>query len=440
MTPHTWLHSFENEGEAQMIRSERQRSALILAVLGLFLITNTLLHLLSPRWLDELFSHRFPTLPSFLGSGMFTLYEILYFSFLTRSLKTGYTLPNFARFGNALLETSIPTIAMVVAARSFTPVAALDSPFYILYFLFIILSALRMNPGLSLFTSAVACLEYLGVGLSFLPPHNTDFALMILRDGLLLLAGILSAFVSARVRASVFAAWRSLEDKNRVMNLFGQHVSPAVVQKLLDQPQELLSENLPVTVLFLDIRNFTGYAEKRTPEEVVNFLNHLFDFMIDVINRHHGIINKFLGDGFLAVFGAPLHEGNSAQNALKAGLELRKELAQRVQSGQTPPTKIGIGIHSGPAVTGTVGSVQRREYTVIGNVVNTASRLESLNKELGTTILVSDTVWQEGHWDSLVGIDRGEVKIRGKDNLLRVWEIPEEATYELDEGQANPLY
>ncbi len=441
MTQHTWFHNIENEGEAQMIRSERQRSGLILAVLTLFLSTNTLLHLAFPHFINDLFSHRFPTVPSFLGSGIFTVYEIAFYRFLTHCLKQGYAPPPFVRFGNALLETSIPTIALAVAARSFDPASAMASPFYALYFLFIILSALRMNTILTIFTSAVATIEYLVAGVLLLPPHTPDFALMLMRDGLLLLAGILSAFVSARVRASVFAAWRSLEDKNRVMNLFGQHVSPAVVQKLLDQPQELLSENLPVTILFLDIRNFTGYAEKRSPEDVVNYLNHLFDFMIDVINRNHGIVNKFLGDGFLAVFGAPLHEGNSAQNALRAALELREEVAERVRLGQTPPTRIGIGIHSGPAVTGTVGSLQRREYTVIGNVVNTASRLESLNKDLGTSLLVSDEVWREGHWESLTGIDRGEIKIRGKDTLLRVWEIPEPALLaELDESRGNPVY
>jgi adenylate cyclase len=425
----TWIHQIESEWEVGILKGERLRSVLLLSVLGLFLTINLTVHLFFPKVVDALFSGHFPTLASFLGSSLFFVYEVGFFLVLSWNIRRRQRLPKIAAYLNAVLETTAPTLAMTVAATAFSPQALPNNPFYLVYFLFIILSAMRMKVSLTLVTSAVAAGEYLSLGLWFVTFGSGTFAMELLKVGLLLVAGALTAVVTYQNRNGFFQAWKNAEDKNRVIGLFGQQVSPAVVQKLLNQPQENLGENLPVTILFLDIRNFTAFSEKRTPEEVVHFLNGLFDFMIDIVNQNHGIINKFLGDGFMAVFGAPLPEGNSQQNALKAAIELRAELSSRIARGETPPTRIGMGVHCGTAVTGNVGSPQRREYTVIGNVVNTASRLESLNKELGTSLLVSDEVWQKGAWAGLRGIPRGEVLLRGQEAPLQVWEIVESSAH-----------
>ncbi len=145
-------------------------------------------------------------------------------------------------------------------------------------------------------------------------------------------------------------------------------------------------------MMFLDIRNFTKFAESRQPEEVVNYLNTLFDFMIEIINQNNGIINKFLGDGFMAVFGAPVSDGQDCRNAVNAAMAIIKRLDEEVKAGTIPHTTAGIGIHAGPAVTGNVGSSQRKEYTIIGDVVNMASRIEQLNKQYGSQVLISDEV------------------------------------------------
>ncbi|NNM66392.1 MAG: adenylate/guanylate cyclase domain-containing protein [Spirochaetales bacterium] len=421
----TWIRQIESEWEVGILRGERLRSLLLLSVLGLFLLANLSVHLFFPKVLDALFSRHFPTLASFLGSSLFFMYEVGFFLVLSWNIRRRQRLPKIAAYLNAILETTVPTIAMSVAATAFSPQSLPDSPFYLVYFLFIILSAMRMKVSLTLVTSAVAAAEYLFLGAWFAVPGSGTLALEFLKVVMLLVAGVLTAVVTHQNRSGFLQAWKNSEDKNRVIGLFGQQVSPAVVQKLLNQPQENLGENLPVTVLFLDIRNFTAFSEKRSPEEVVHFLNGLFDFMIDIVNKNHGIINKFLGDGFMAVFGAPLPEGNSQQNALKAAIELRGELSSRIARGEIPPTRIGIGIHCGTAVTGNVGSPQRREYTVIGNVVNTASRLESLNKEMGTNLLVSDEVWHAGAWDGLLGKPRGQTLLRGQEAPLNVWEVVE---------------
>jgi adenylate cyclase len=180
--------------------------------------------------------------------------------------------------------------------------------------------------------------------------------------------------------------------RDRVTNLFGQHVSPAVVDQLLGQEVDAAGEVRRVCVMFLDIRNFTAHARERSPREVVDFLNGAFAFMIESVDRHHGIINKFLGDGFMAVFGAPLPDPDAARHAVEAARDILAEIDRRGLEKMPWPLRVGIGLHMGVAVTGNIGSPRRKEFTVIGDTVNFASRIEQLNKEFGSRLIVSDAV------------------------------------------------
>ena len=133
--------------------------------------------------------------------------------------------------------------------------------------------------------------------------------------------------------------------------------------------------------MFLDIRNFSNFAANVPPAAVMAYLNKLFDFMIDIVNQHQGIINKFLGGGFMAVFGAPIDDARQCVHAVDASREILQRLDQLNAAGEIHPTRIGIGLHMGEAVTGNVGSNQRKEYTIIGDIVNLASRLKQATKE-----------------------------------------------------------
>lgn len=181
--------------------------------------------------------------------------------------------------------------------------------------------------------------------------------------------------------------------------------------------------------MFLDIRGFTTFAEKHGPEEVVTYLNAIFDASVEAIAEHRGIVNKFLGDGFMAVFGAPTSEGNPCADAVAAGLDALARIDKLVADGGIPPTRLGIGIHSGPAVVGNIGSVRRKEYTVIGDVVNVASRVESLNKELGSRMLVTEEVWRgSGTAARQTATDEAPVSleplhIRGRETPVRIFQL-----------------
>jgi adenylate cyclase len=310
------------------------------------------------------------------------------------------------------------------------PVDALYLPPVWTYFVFILLSTLRLDFALSFFTGIVAALEYGILVLFALTAPSTRSADLVLTSVslhvgkaiILLVSGGAAGFVGRQLRKSFVNALRSVEDRNRIVGVFGQHVSPAVVDALIAARADTKSEVKHVCVMFLDVRNFTAFSESKTPEEVVAYLNALFERVVESIDGHRGIVNKFLGDGCMAIFGAPLAEKNPCKDAIDAALEIVEHIDADVAAGRMPPTRLGIGLHAGSVVLGNVGSPRRKEYTIIGDVVNLASRVEGLNKELGTRVLVTEEVWKAGG-DGRTATEKPPLTVRGRKAPVRIYEL-----------------
>jgi adenylate cyclase len=359
------------------------------------------------------------------------VYEIAVLIRLTVILRRHGRLPRFVRFVSAFVEVSIPTLAMLFGPEVTSPVYALYTPPAWAYFLFISLSTLRLDFALCVFTGAVAAIQYGLLGAYMLVQPQTGPIDPLLaapvnhgtRVMLLLGSGIVAGIVSQQIRQQFQRAIRSMEEQNRILGMFGQHVSPAVVDRLLSQGVELGGEVRHVCVMLLDIEGFTTFSESRRPEEVVEYLNSLFSFMIDSVNLHHGIVNKFLGDGFMEVFGAPISDTRDSRNAVAASLEILRKVEAMSASGEIAPTRIRIGLHAGDAVTWNVGSTARKEYTIIGDVVNLASRLEQLNKQFGSRMLVSETVAErlDGMAEKLM--PHGAIQVKGREQPVQVYEL-----------------
>lgn len=359
------------------------------------------------------------------------LYELSARALIRRILSAQRQIPSFARYGNAFLETSLPTLLMVVLCTAIQPVYVLTGPIHLSYAVLILLAVLRVDFWLCAFTGAVACAEYLLLTFVYMDRSisaSVDPALMMLapylfRAAFFIAMGVTAGLVSLQIKKQFMKALQTVEERNRIVNLFGQHVSPAVVEKLLAQKDGEHSEMKYVCLMFLDIRDFTAFSEKTTPNEVVRYLNSLFEFMIESINRNNGMINKFLGDGFMAVFGAPLSNGLDVHNAVIAAREILDKVKELNNAKVIPPTRIGIGLHAGEAITGNVGSAIRKEYTIIGDTVNLASRVEQLNKQFQSQLLVSETVWRAINSFGYDAEALGSVSVKGKQESVRVYKL-----------------
>jgi len=357
------------------------------------------------------------------------IYELITRKIFDYFLRHNREPPALGRYLNAAIETSIPTIVLIAFLKTMDANVALTSGAVLTYYFFIILSALRLDFWLSAFTGVVAgvsyaglviwCLDELRSGLTEVPERVGGY---ILRPIFLLLGGIVAGLVAKQIRAGLVRSMRAAEERRQIVQMFGQHVSPAVVDQLLANPADQHSRLREVCILVLDIRNFTGFSEAAAPDDTVALLNRLWGFSVEIVNRHQGIVNKFLGDGFMAVFGAPVSIGNSCQSALNAAREILAEVERASDAGEMPVTRVGIGIHAGEALVGNIGSLERREYTVIGDVVNVAFRIEQLNKEFGSKLLISEQVQQATRAAAPTEAP-ASLQVRGRQTAVQVYKL-----------------
>jgi adenylate cyclase len=221
-------------------------------------------------------------------------------------------------------------------------------------------------------------------------------------------------------------------EKRKMKKLFGQYVSKDVYQQLVADPTRarLGGARREMTVLFSDIRGFTSVSEKGRPEDIVQTLNEYFTRMVEIVFRHRGTLDKFVGDMVMALFNAPLDDPDHADHAVAAALEMIDELTrlneQWAAQGR-PVLDIGIGINTGPMIAGNIGSEQIMSYTVIGDAVNLGSRLESLNKNYGTRIIISEATRKSltGHYEFR---PLGDVVVKGKTQPVAIFEVVRRAS------------
>ena len=216
-----------------------------------------------------------------------------------------------------------------------------------------------------------------------------------------------------------------LEEREKVKDAFGRFVNPTVVEMVLSKELKLGGDNKMCAIFFSDIRGFTSISEKLSPEEVVEFLNEYMTLMVNCIDLTFGIVDKFIGDAIMATWGAVDTLGNPAENAINAALMMRDSLI-RFNSNRggdkKPIIKIGSGMNYGPVIAGQIGSENRLEYTVIGDAVNLASRIEALNKPFGTDILISADMYEQVK-DIYLVEKMKQIQVKGKEEPQTIYAV-----------------
>ena len=227
-----------------------------------------------------------------------------------------------------------------------------------------------------------------------------------------------------------------LQEREWLRDMFGRFVSQEVAEAIRTGQVQLEGENRVVSVLFCDIREFTDYSERHTPQEVVAMLNEFLPVVVQAAQRHGGMVNKFGGDSTLIIYGAPHELDDSAYHAIMTALDIQKGLQlinQRLDGQGESPLRVGVGINTGSALAGAVGPHERQEYTVVGNTVNLAARIDGLNKQFPEhNILISERTREAlgQHQEEFEMLPLGPMSIRGKNELVEIWAI---------KGQKRPV-
>jgi adenylate cyclase len=198
---------------------------------------------------------------------------------------------------------------------------------------------------------------------------------------------VVSTDETGELAAAFNAMVAGLDERERLREAFGAFVDPALTERVLAEGTDLKGEELEASVLFLDVRGFSEFAERADAQKVVACLNELYEAVVPVIQHHGGHANKFVGDGLLAVFGAPERHADHAARAVAAA----REIARLVRDGLGGELRVGLGVNSGRVVVGTIGGGGRRDFTVIGAPVNTAARVEAATRQTGDDLLITET-------------------------------------------------
>jgi len=280
----------------------------------------------------------------------------------------------------------------------------------------IVTASIRLSKWAVAYATGLVMADLVVVGVWLAVPFGDAFG----TAAVLLLLGVLSYFVMMRLTVL-------MADVTRKEHL-ARFLPPELVERIAQDPAllQLGGRRQSVTILFADIRGFTPMAESHRPEEVIGFLNDYLRVTTEVIFRHRGTLDKFMGDCLMALFGAPMSHPDDADRAVQAAVEIMEEVAEfnrrRVSNGFCP-VEIGVGINTADVIAGNVGTDRRMDYTVIGDGVNLAARLEKLTKEYDTKIIISQSTF-ERLTDRRGAVSCGVAKVRGRDAPVEIYGVP----------------
>lgn len=411
--------AFQQQFNQELLLSERRRAIIVICIFSAA-ITFRLIHFFVIGTDEETeFLNSFSTVWFF--PFMLILFEVLSLLRVNKLIKSrNKKIPVAGQLINTVVEICLPSVIILSVARQYPDFNILHSPVIYIYFVFITLSTLRLKFWLSFFCGLLSAASYISFAIFLYDHFNTnDVAVSFI----MFLCGVASGLVAKQINNGISNSMNESEKRRRVESLFGQQISVEVAEKMLANNGRLESKKMNIAVMFIDIRNFSSFASNRTPEEIVQYQNSFFAIVINTVAGYNGIVHQFLGDGCMVTFGAPIMQENPSANAVAAAIELKQNLHTQFLNGNIPQTTVGIGIHYGDAVTGNIGTETRQQYSVTGNVVIMAARVEQLNKQLNTEILVTKEVFESAGLQADPSHKTETINVKGFEQPVTIYKL-----------------
>ena len=374
---------FNDEMLAREARAEKFTCAIwIVVILSTYLLFITVLEGLSSELVRNITLLVAFMVPAF--AGIYLLIEKGYYS-------------GWIRYVNSFLQVSLVSGAIVFDIGAHGPQYALSSMPPMAYGLVLLVTAFRLRPLLGFFAGCVAALQFGAIYILMALPSeemtpellqrlpSLSWPVTAMKVCVLLALGGACSFGAYRVRRQLVGLVREGVRRTQLKNSFGRYVSPEVVREVDSNGGKIPTRRVSAVIMFGDVRGFTEFASDRDPIETVEVLNRVFETVADTVNAHGGVINKYLGDGFLAIFGVYGAEEDPYLGSIQAGFEILDETKKLLAP---MGLELGVALNSGEVIAGEVGSSGRCEFTVIGTPVNVAARIEGFNRTLGTQFLV----------------------------------------------------
>ncbi|MBK7379097.1 MAG: adenylate/guanylate cyclase domain-containing protein [Ignavibacteriales bacterium] len=422
---------FEEIFSEEIISNESFRSKVLAGIIGYLIIVVLLISLI--------FNAQFKDISQFPIIIELTL--IILAVIFIRAIFVSRAAKRWTRFGvkafisiryiNAFIEISIPSIVLIIYSFNLPSVYPLFTPIALLYFIIIMLSSLELDFNLCLFSGLMAAIQYTVIAfyLSNKPfpdeaiKASSFFPAYVGTAALFFISGHTAGLITNQIKKGLMKHYKAQAERNEIQKLFGQQISKEIVDEILDKKSLIQSRLKFAAIMFLDIRNFSIFAQNKSPEEIITYQNEVFSFIIEIINKNKGIVTQIMGDGLMAIFGAPIEHDNDCQLAVNSALEIYTELKKRNEDGSLPETIIRIGINAGEVVTGNVGTNERKQYSVTGQPVIIAARLEQINKELNSVILISKDVYNKITPPNINPIIHKNINIKGLVESLDVYQL-----------------
>jgi adenylate cyclase len=411
---------FQQQLNEELLRSEKKRTIIIISIFLFMLVYRTLQGFFFEMDNETRVIQSIPVV--WLFPLVVIVFEIATLFAINRQIRSKKNrISPVRQYVNTAVEICLPSFILITVARQFPSYDILRSPALLIYFVFIILSTMRLNFMLSFFCGILSGASHFV--LCFFIYDHFDFN-DAARTSIIIVSSIAAGLVANQIRRGINKSLKETEKRNKVENLFGQQISMEVAEKILENNGRIESKRMTVAIMFVDIRNFTNFAASRNPEEIVQYQNTFFAIVSNAVANNGGIVNQFLGDGCMVTFGAPVSIDNPSLNAVKAALEINQKLRAAVSSGKIVNTTIGIGIHTGSAITGNIGNDIRQQYSVTGKVVIVAARVEQLNKDFNSQILITNDVYKNAGLYLSPGTENlGSVSLKGFDENFIIHKV-----------------